>query len=468
VRFQRLVVPGLLLAAVACGDATDGDDTATGDPSTDLPSLPDDDDGFGLPIGAACLSDVECAAGDCLAVEGAGGFCTALGCSADEDCEGDAVCTVDPRVSVGKCAPGCTGDEDCGPGLACLTNYRVAACLPPPVAPSMEPMPAAEVPAPLECVAADGAVQVSFDIAAGTTSFMAVPFTLDGSPISVGALDTPTGSAPVGGTLSGIGAALLGFTNPLLVPLFPAADAPTPGTYTLGLDASTEDLCVFVLTESSAGTNLDINLYLVGLDDVTMEDPDLAVVLQTVTDVYAPADLTPRIQQLVRLDAPELAVIDDLDEISAAVALTEPPAGNLLSLNVVLTADFDIPSSGTIGVSSGIPGPAGLHGSGASGVVMTGEFLRLGAAGDPQAGARLTGLVMAHEMGHFMGLFHTTETNGTSTDPIEDTPSCVGVPTFGPDCPDFTNFMFPSASLGATQSTPGQGAVLAANPLSRP
>ncbi len=36
------------------------------------------------------------------------------------------------------------------------------------------------------------------------------------------------------------------------------------------------------------------------------------------------------------------------------------------------------------------------------------------------------GETAAHEMGHFLGLFHTSEYTGSSHDPVVDTPECSG------------------------------------------
>ncbi len=33
--------------------------------------------------------------------------------------------------------------------------------------------------------------------------------------------------------------------------------------------------------------------------------------------------------------------------------------------------------------------------------------------------------MLFHEIAHFMGLFHTTETDGTVSDPLNDTPKCL-------------------------------------------
>jgi hypothetical protein len=74
---------------------------------------------------------------------------------------------------------------------------------------------------------------------------------------------------------------------------------------------------------------------------------------------------------------------------------------------------------------------------------------------------------MAHEIGHYLGLFHTTETDGSTTDPLDDTPNCVGR-AFPDACPDLTNLMFPYAGSDHTVITSDQAFQLAANPLTRP
>jgi hypothetical protein len=37
---------------------------------------------------------------------------------------------------------------------------------------------------------------------------------------------------------------------------------------------------------------------------------------------------------------------------------------------------------------------------------------------------RRVALTMAHEAGHYLGLFHTTEAEATLFDPLDDTPQC--------------------------------------------
>ena len=58
----------------------------------------------------------------------------------------------------------------------------------------------------------------------------------------------------------------------------------------------------------------------------------------------------------------------------------------------------------------------GLHGTARSGVAL---------AIDPMGDLEDGDLVLLHEIGHFLGLFHTTESSGTVLDPLADTVECT-------------------------------------------
>ncbi|MET0286686.1 MAG: hypothetical protein ABW352_19555 [Polyangiales bacterium] len=68
-----------------------------------------------------------------------------------------------------------------------------------------------------------------------------------------------------------------------------------------------------------------------------------------------------------------------------------------------------------IGIAGGIPGPIGLHGTERSGLALAADLM-----GDLKGADQ----VLLHEIGHYLGLFHTTESSGTILEPLADTPEC--------------------------------------------
>ena len=59
--------------------------------------------------------------------------------------------------------------------------------------------------------------------------------------------------------------------------------------------------------------------------------------------------------------------------------------------------------------------------------------------------------IALHELGHFLGLKHTTEYGGEEFDKLEDTPECPGMVKDGPGydlCPDRHYIMFPQGGFG--------------------
>jgi hypothetical protein len=143
-------------------------------------------------------------------------------------------------------------------------------------------------------------------------------------------------------------------------------------------------------------------------------------------------------------DRPDLDVIDFLDgpdgdgvyeELNALFSAGTGASAD--SLDVFLVRHIE----GRSGVSGAIPGPPGVHGTPHAGVAI-----------DMAAPCTMAlGTLLAHEIGHQLGLFHNVETG--ATDPIEDTGE-------GTD-----NLMYPASS--GVDLTAGQAFVLRANPLIR-
>jgi len=95
--------------------------------------------------------------------------------------------------------------------------------------------------------------------------------------------------------------------------------------------------------------------------------------------------------------------LDELFRLSAGI--DEP------GINVFLVSDM----GSYLGISGGIPGVLGVHGTSRSGIAIAADTL--GDLSDAD-------LVLMHEIAHFMGLFHTSESTGFVLDPLTDTPEC--------------------------------------------
>ena len=138
------------------------------------------------------------------------------------------------------------------------------------------------------------------------------------------------------------------------------------------------------------------------------------------------------------VDAALLRVANESALARAFAASSGVPDGGQ-ALHVLFTNALDL-GDGAWGIAPGIPGAATRTGTPMSGVAF---------AITPETPADLDGLALLHELGHFVGLAHTTEFSGDYVDPLDDTPSCVGIldpqrPQTLDRCPDKNNLMFPT------------------------
>ncbi|MEM7155255.1 MAG: zinc-dependent metalloprotease family protein [Myxococcota bacterium] len=189
--------------------------------------------------------------------------------------------------------------------------------------------------------------------------------------------------------------------------------------------------------------SLGVNLVVV--DGAQIDQADLDAATQVMVDLYSNNDAA-AIGDVVRVDittdaGPFIeAEGEDVEALRASMA-----GADHNRMNLFFISDFtDEP--GTLGIAAGIPGPNGVHGTVASGVVMALDaHLDEGGSLD----ATLLGETMAHEMGHQMGLPHTSEADGSDHDLAGDTPQCtIDMDADGDgqlsaeECPDGLNVMF--------------------------
>jgi hypothetical protein len=418
--------------------------------------------------GQPCLVDINCKGGTCLREEEGypDGYCTTLSCNRIGCNLPNAVCRTFESDSA--CFVGCAENSDCREGYVCQGDGYCG----PPVSVSPLPSDPTDPNATLEIVCdsepISGGRRLTFQIDAATTSFAVVPFS-NSSSVRPTALRLPNGT--VGANFDSnyaffdINWQILGNISPVFFPAAPQFRSITQqggGMYSLDVETGDSRPCYYVLEKAGEGSRIRINLYFVGVPGISAQsarnDRDVAEMLDAFEAMYNNAGITLEQVNYFGLadvvgpgeDAAALeqrfSLIRSFSDISELIALSEAPGptlGEALSVNIFLINDFAIPEApGLLGLSAGIPGVPGLHGNHGAGLVFTSAPLGVDNAS--------LGQTMAHEVGHFNGLRHTTE-HGGGGDPLQDTPQCNN-PNNGTSCPDVRNFMFPFSIGGVNQT----------------
>jgi len=137
--------------------------------------------------------------------------------------------------------------------------------------------------------------------------------------------------------------------------------------------------------------------------------------------------------------------------VEQAFAGARPGAVHVLIVRGLADGQGDV-----AGYSLGLPGPIDPTRPSAAVLVAAGAFAGSGAI-DRAAMA----VTCAHEIGHHLGLYHTSERDGHAHDPIADTPECDG----SDGCADESNVMFWTGGSARSLLTDGQSFVLRRHPL---
>lgn len=320
---------------------------------------------------------------------------------------------------------------------------------------------------------------ITFTLPEDTLSFVVVVRGADGVMYEVKPIQTPDEFLLNGGT----GCAEMGFSGPnRTTPMESVGTALAPNTddaevrphLTGGEYAMRIEATVASGFSSAADTNpvevdvvvrrgeaipeygkIDLNLWFTGINGITAENAADATPIQNAIEemrtIYSAVNI--RIDQINYFDADE--AFSDLGSIQGAgseyAQMLASSEGAPEAINLFMVSHIESPMGGggtILGVSGGIPGPYLFQGTWRSGIAVVQDPSEIGAS---------PGMVWAHEVGHFLGLYHTTEMFaewGVSCahDPIEDTP-----------INDTTLLMYYSGS-GNTLSEQ-QGVVMRGNPM---
>ena len=221
---------------------------------------------------------------------------------------------------------------------------------------------------------------------------------------------------------------------------------------------------------------LDLNLWFAGLSvnaTNAAADANLQAAVDEFRRIYATSGISLGTVRYFDIPPSQQSIFEVIDTTDGATSelrrLFELSIGSPnTSLNFFLVREIKGGGIGftILGIAGGIPGIPFEQGTNTSGVAVT----ALDLSRDPKAVAR----TMAHEGGHWLGLWHTTEQNGQMHDPLSDTPECPSTKDTSNDkimssaeCQGSgaENLMFWQAGPTASTLSGNQGFVLLRNPV---
>ena len=437
------------------------------------------------PLGGFCQTGDDCIDGYCN-VAYADGYCTRL-CETGEDCPSDGKCFGDPLTDVRMCWQPCERNSHCridhfcpaGAGI-CTPKCRLGDCNPGYVCEpesgqclfedQVDPcVPSAEIcddedndcdnivdegcgPAPAETprmlvtdwgkvnIGGGGLTSRTVEISTAASSFAIMLRSADGSEEVIGlySLSPPDGSEvydvqnPYGSpnrAVPGIGVVTV------LVPNTPNV-AMQAGTWNFSFfrEGTAGKGWLYVLQplrQQTTNSTMDVNLWFAGTEGLSASTAPSNSKFQSLLSLFGELMTEYGISlgnvkyyDVTGANAQKYAIVDtgngyEVDEHAELVALSRDLPPDNIGVNFFFVRGFT--GWSLLGKAGSIPGPPLLNGTWSSGVVVSmADYEHL----SPSDGVPLMAETMAHELGHQLGLFHTTEQDGQSHDPIPDTKEC--------------------------------------------
>ena len=243
-----------------------------------------------------------------------------------------------------------------------------------------------------------------FEIKSNTVSFLIHATSATNTKPQFNSLKDPDGNELLT-TLGEFAWKSIGYSN-LLVPISSSYD-PKPGIWSysatnysqLKLDMRTSDL--------SETPTIKVQPYISGSDDITSA-------LNIMKNIYATNGINLDVEDTETLESKYSQVSYNFNNSTTSEMVSK---GDEDKVNLFFITDYT--DAAYLGNAAGIPGSQGLKGS-HNGVLINLSAHKTGGSLNKQ----LLGETAGHEMGHFLGLFHPSESAGTLFDPIADTPQC--------------------------------------------
>ena len=203
-----------------------------------------------------------------------------------------------------------------------------------------------------------------------------------------------------------------GYTN-VLVPQSPSFSAKA-GKWTF--KAYNNDRVKLALRTGIApsDTTIAVQPFITG---TTWSAGDISEALSVMSGIYLKNGVTLTIKNTITITETEYSAVSPTFTNTTTSALVKQ--GSSDAVNIFFIEDYSESGYGILGNAAGMPGSMGDANSW-NGVLTSLTAHATGTALD----AQLLGETAAHEIGHQLGLFHTTEKGGTVFDILSDTPEC--------------------------------------------